>query len=55
MDIYGMMTTFSVDELIKRFQGIDEALAPMGHIKSGTTVNSLLELFYLADRHGFLD
>ena len=54
MNIYGMMTTFSVEELVKRSQELDAALAPLGHVKSGTTVNSLLELFYLADRHGFL-
>nr|WP_256443083.1 MULTISPECIES: adenine deaminase C-terminal domain-containing protein [unclassified Bradyrhizobium] len=55
MAIYGMMTDYSVSELIKRSDKLDEALDAMGHKKSGTAVNTLLEVFYLADRHGFLE
>lgn len=55
MNIYGMMTDYSVSELIRRSDKLDEALDAMGHRKSGTAVNTLLEVFYLADRHGFLD
>lgn len=54
LSIYGIATTFSAEELVKRCEEIDRALAPLGHAKTETTtVNSLLELFYLADRHGF--
>lgn len=55
MAIYGMMTDYSVSDLIKRSDKLDEALDAMGHKKSGTAVNTLLEVFYLADRHGFLE
>lgn len=55
MNIYGMMTTYSVDELIEHSKGLDLALDALGHPKSGAAVSSLLEIFYLADRHGFLD
>lgn len=55
MDIYGMMTTYSATDLIRRSEGLDRALAALGHPKSGTATNALLEIFYLADRHGFLE
>lgn len=55
MNIYGMMTGYSVDELIKRSKELDHALEALGHEKSGAAVSTLLEVFYLADRHGFLD
>lgn len=55
MNIYGMMTSYSVGELIKRSKELDHALEALGHAKSGAAVSTLLEVFYLADRHGYLD
>ena len=55
MNIYGMMTTYSANDLVTHSKELDRALDALGHAKSGAAVNSLLEVFYLADRHGYLD
>jgi adenine deaminase len=55
MNIHGMMTDFSADELIRRSTAFGEALAALGHPVTGSPLNPLLEIFYLADRHGFLE
>lgn len=54
MNIYGMMTNYPTAELIQRSTAFDQTLKELGHPISGTAVNSLLEIFYLADRHNFL-
>jgi adenine deaminase len=54
MNIYGMMTNYPIDDLIHRSQTLDQSLNDLGHQKSSAAVNSLLEIFYLADRHGYL-
>ncbi len=54
MNIYGMMTNYPINELINRSQALDQSLNELGHQQSGAAVNSLLEIFYLADRHGYL-
>lgn len=54
MDIYGMMTDFSAEELISRSEAFAEKLKDMGHIHDSPILTSLLELFYLSDRYGLL-
>lgn len=54
MKIYGMMTDMSVDELLTRSDGFAEKLKGMGHVHEKPILMSLLELFYLSDRYGFL-
>jgi adenine deaminase len=59
MAIHGMMTDFSPETLMQRSARIDQALAALGHPMaaggSDTAIGSLLEVFYLSDRHGLLD
>lgn len=54
MDIYGMMTDFSAEELISRSETFGEKLKEMGHVHDSPILTSLLELFYLSDRYGLL-
>jgi adenine deaminase len=54
MNIYGMMTDYSAQELVKKSESFTQALEKLGHKHNDPIVNSLLELFYLADRYGFL-
>ncbi|MCI8477478.1 MAG: adenine deaminase [Oscillospiraceae bacterium] len=54
MDIYGMMTDFTVEELGSRSEAFTQALADMGHVHDSPILMSLLELFYLSDRYGLL-
>jgi adenine deaminase len=55
MNIQGMMTSYSTPELVRRSESLSRSLENLGHRQDEPVINSLLELFYIADRHQMLN